>query len=146
MRKKREAKDDKEEEEKKKRVELMKAAAQAWLSHSQTSKRTVLEFEAKRKQAFVKGKASRFKTEALSTKHHHHPSFLNWEFGQSLWDSHEILSVSKKLERELTLEEHSSLSSDNGYKMKKKKNRKSRNSLRSLFARSSSGSFKQTHD
>lgn len=53
MRKKLEAKDEKEEDEKKKRVELMKAAAQAWLSHSQTSKRTVLEFEAQRKQAFV---------------------------------------------------------------------------------------------
>lgn len=143
MRKKREAKDEKEEV-KKKRVELMKAAAQAWLSHSQTSKRTVLECEAQRKQAFVKGKASRFKTEALSTKHHHHPSFLDWEFGQSLWDSYEILSVSKKLERELTLEEQSTLSSDNGFK--KKKNRDSRNSLRSLFARTSSRRFKQTHD
>ncbi|CAL9226726.1 unnamed protein product [Arabidopsis halleri] len=139
MRKKQEAKDEREEEEeKKKRLELMKAAAQAWLSHSQTSKRTVSEFEAQRKHAFVKGKASRFKTEALSAKHH--PSFLDWEFGQSLWDPYEILSVSKKLERELTLEEQTFSSSDNGLK-KKKKNRDSRNSLRSLFNRSSSKRF-----
>ncbi|CAH8275473.1 unnamed protein product [Arabidopsis lyrata] len=139
MRKKQEAKDEREEEEeKKKRLELMKAAAQAWLSHSQTSKRTVSEFEAQRKHAFVKGKASRFKTEALSTKHH--PSFLDWEFGQSLWDPYEILSVSKKLERELTLEEQTFSSSANGLK-KKKKNRDSRNNLRSLFNRSSSKRF-----
>ncbi|EOA18101.1 hypothetical protein CARUB_v10006559mg [Capsella rubella] len=141
MRKKREAKDEKEkeEEEKKKRVELMKAAAQAWLSHSQTSKHTVLEFDAQRKHAFVKGKASRFKMEALSTKHH--PSFLDWEFGQSLWDPYEIISVSKKLERELTLEEQTFSSSDNALEKKKKKNRDSRNSLRSLFSRSSSKRF-----
>ncbi|KAG7617199.1 hypothetical protein AtNW77_Chr4g0301901 [Arabidopsis thaliana] len=143
MRKKREAKDEdeEEEEEKKKRLELMKAAAQAWLSHSQTSKHTVLEFDAQRKHAFVKGKASRFKTEALSAKHH--PSFLDWEFGQSLWDPYEILSVSKKLERELTLEEQTFSSSDNDglKKMKKKKTRDSRNSLRSLFTRSSSKRF-----
>ncbi|ESQ54849.1 hypothetical protein EUTSA_v10026466mg [Eutrema salsugineum] len=147
MRKKREAKEEKDEEEKKKRVELMKAAAQAWLSHSQTSKSTVLELEAqRRKHAFVKGRASRFKMEAMSTtctSHHHHPSFLDWEFGQSLWDPYEILSVSKKLERELTLEEHT-LSSENGIIKKKKKD--SRNSLRSLFTRSSSRRFKQTHD
>lgn len=134
MKKKREVKDDNEEKEKKKVVELMKAAAQAWLSHSQTSKSTVLEFEARRKHAFVKGKPSRFKMEALSTtKKHHHPSFLDWEYGQSLWDSYEILSVSKKLERALTLEEHT-FSAD---KAIKKKNRDSRNSLRSLFSRSS---------
>ncbi|KAJ0239717.1 Uncharacterized protein HA466_0233120 [Hirschfeldia incana] len=138
MRKKREAKDENEEEEKKRKiVELKKAAAQAWLSHSQTSKSTVLEFEARRKHAFVKGKPSRFKMEALSTTkkhhHHHHPSFLDWEYGQSLWDSYEILSVSKKLERALTLEEHT-FSAD---KAIKKKNRDSRNSLRSLFSRSS---------
>uniref|UniRef100_A0A0D3A617 Pachytene checkpoint protein 2 homolog n=1 Tax=Brassica oleracea var. oleracea TaxID=109376 RepID=A0A0D3A617_BRAOL len=135
MRKKREAKDE-NEEEKKKRIELMKAAAQAWLSHSQTSKSTVLEFEARRKHAFVKGKPSRFKMEALSSTkkhHHHHPSFLDWEYGQSLWDPYEILSVSKKLERALTLEEHT-FSAD---KTIKKKNRDSRNSLRSLFNRSS---------
>lgn len=145
MRKKRDAKDEKEEEEKKKRLELTKAAAQAWLSHSQTSKHTVLEFEAQRKHAFFKGKASRFKMEALSATnhHHHHPSFLDWEFGQSLWDPYEILSVSKKLERELTLEEHSTLSSDNGLK---KKYKHSRNSLRSLFSRTSSKRFQQTHD
>ncbi|CAH8384736.1 unnamed protein product [Eruca vesicaria subsp. sativa] len=129
MRKKREAKDENEEEAKKKRVELMKAAAQAWLSHSLTSKSTVLEFEARRKHAFVK-------VEALSSTkkhHHHHPSFLDWEYGQSLWDPYEILSVSKKLERALTLEEHT-FSAD---KATKKKNRDSRNSLRSLFNRSS---------
>lgn len=143
MRKKREAKDEKEEEEKKKRVELRKAAAQAWLSHSQTSKRTVSEFEVQRRHGFVKGKASRFKIEALSSDtKHHHPSFLDWEYGQSLWDSYEIVSVSKKLERELTLEENT-FSSYNGLK---KKNRDSRNSLRSLFSRSSSRRFKQTHD
>lgn len=136
MRKKREAKDENEEEERKKKsIELMKAAAQAWLSHSQTSKSTVLEFEARRKHAFVKGKPSRFKMEALSStkKHHRHPSFLDWEYGQSLWDPYEILSVSKKLERALTLEEHT-FSAD---KAIKKKNRDSRNSLRSLFSRSS---------
>ncbi|KFK27618.1 hypothetical protein AALP_AA8G406900 [Arabis alpina] len=143
MRKKREAKDEIEEDEKKKRLELRKAAAQAWFSHSQTSKRTVSEFELQRRHGFVKGKASRFKTEALfngTTKHHHHPSFLDWEDGQSLWDSYEIVSVSKKLERELTLEEQETFSSYIGLKKKK------RTSLRSLFSRSSSGRFKHTHD
>ncbi|KAF8086218.1 hypothetical protein N665_0632s0037 [Sinapis alba] len=112
MRKRREAKDEDEEEEeevKKKRVEVMKAAAQAWLSRSQNSESTVLEFEALRKQAFVRGKPSRFKMEALlstTTNKHRYPSFLVWEHGQSLWDPYEILSVSKKLERALTLEEY----------------------------------------
>ena len=138
MRKKREAKDE-NEEEKKKRIELMKAAAQAWLSHSQTSKSTVLEFEARRKHAFVKGKPSRFKMEALlsTTKKHRHHSFLDWEYGQSLWDPYEILSVFKKLERALTLEEHT-FSADNAIK---KKNRDSRKSLKSLFTTSSSRRF-----
>ncbi|XP_013597182.1 PREDICTED: uncharacterized protein LOC106305348 [Brassica oleracea var. oleracea] len=140
MRKRREAKDeDEEEEEVKKRVEVMKAAAQAWLSRSQNSESTVLEFEARRKHAFVRGKPSRFKMEALlsTTKKHRHHSFLDWEYGQSLWDPYEILSVFKKLERALTLEEHT-FSADNAIK---KKNRDSRKSLKSLFTTSSSRRF-----
>ncbi|XP_022562751.2 uncharacterized protein LOC111208196 [Brassica napus] len=140
MRKRREAKDeDEDEEEVKKRVEVMKAAAQAWLSRSQNSESTVLEFEARRKHAFVRGNPSRFKMEALlsTTKRHRHHSFLDWEYGQSLWDPYEILSVFKKLERALTLEEHT-FSADNAIK---KKNRDSRKSLKSLFTTSSSRRF-----
>lgn len=142
MRKRLEAKDENEEEVKK-RVEMMKAAAQAWLSRSQNSESNVLEFEeARRKQAFVRGKPSRFKMEeallSTATKKHPHPSFLVWEYGQSLWDPYEILSVYKKLERALTLEEYN-FSADNA--IKKKKNRDSRNSLKSLRTSSSSRRF-----
>ncbi|KAG5407025.1 hypothetical protein IGI04_013144 [Brassica rapa subsp. trilocularis] len=140
MRKRREAKDEGEEQEEvKKRVEVMKAAAQAWLSRSQNSESTVLEFEARRKQAFVRGKPSRFKMEALlsTTKKHRHHSFLDWEYGQSLWDPYEILSVFKKLERALTLEEHT-FSADYAIK---KKNMDCRKSLKSLFTSSSSRRF-----
>ncbi|KAL0738918.1 hypothetical protein Bca4012_015128 [Brassica carinata] len=136
VRKRREAKDGNEEEEVKKRVEVLKAAAQAWLSRSINSESNVLEFEARRKKAFVRGKPSRFKMEALlsttTKKHRHHPSFLVWEYGQSLWDPYEILSVSKKLERALTLEE-CNFSADNAIK---KKNRDNRNSLLSLLSAS----------
>lgn len=144
MRKRREAKDENEEEEGvKKRVEMMKAAAQAWLSRSQNSESNVLEFEkAQRKQAFVRGKPSRFKMEeallSTATKKHPHPSFLVWEYGQSLWDPYEILSVYKKLERALTLEEYT-FSAD--YVIKKNKNRDSRTRVKSLLTSSSSRRF-----
>ncbi|KAG2263257.1 hypothetical protein Bca52824_070336 [Brassica carinata] len=115
VRKRREAKDGNEEEEVKKRVEVLKAAAQAWLSRSINSESNVLEFEARRKKAFVRGIVVYYNKEASSSS-----LILVWEYGQSLWDPYEILSVSKKLERALTLEE-CNFSADNAIKKKKQK-------------------------
>ncbi|XP_022731417.1 uncharacterized protein LOC111285954 [Durio zibethinus] len=56
----------------------------------------------------------------------------NWDFGQSLWDSCEILTVAKKLEAGLVLDgPFTGLEEDTSTAHKRRK--ESRNSLRNLF-------------
>ncbi|KAG8378780.1 hypothetical protein BUALT_Bualt07G0020600 [Buddleja alternifolia] len=118
-------------------IEILKAVAQAWHSHSSSSKTTstTSEFDAHRRCS--KGKPTRFKLEAMSKKDQCGKS---WDFKQSLWDSYEILSVSKKLERGLILE-NAFPSLDEQGKNNVKRRKESKNSLRSLFNKVSSRRF-----
>ncbi|KAG5618074.1 hypothetical protein H5410_017898 [Solanum commersonii] len=84
-------------------VEILKAVAQAWHGHS-SSRGTTAEFDAHRHN--FKNKPSRFKLEAINkaTSREYDGTISRWDFSQSLWDSYEILNVSKKLETGLMLD------------------------------------------
>lgn len=121
--------------------EILKAVAQAWYGHSGSSKAAAAaatsEFDAHR--MYFKGRPSRFKVEAMNSRasSRREASGRNWDFGQSLWDSYEIISVSKKLERGLALEDQFSEEKEKA----KAKRKESKNSLRNLFNRMSSRRF-----
>lgn len=82
----------------------------------------------------------------------------NWDFGESLWDSYEIVSVAKKLEAELVLDGNGSgggcdggdlfsglCTGFGGFGKKKElpQRRESENSLRNLINRASSRRFSE---
>ncbi|KAH6770590.1 hypothetical protein C2S52_015393 [Perilla frutescens var. hirtella] len=124
-------------------VEILKAVAQAWHGHSSSSKAAeaalTSEFDAHR--MYFKGRLSRFKLEAMSGATKTYQCGKSWDFGQSLWDSYEIISVSKKLETGLVLNDpFSALNEEQRGVMRRKE---SNNSLRSLFNRMSSRRFRE---
>ncbi|XP_062116145.1 uncharacterized protein LOC133830230 isoform X2 [Humulus lupulus] len=100
----------KDKEDNKRELEIMKAVAQAWYSHGGSS-RPLNEFDA-RKNSFRGSWPSRFKLEAMkkssmsssstAPNNYYNKSGAyensSWDFGQSLWDSYEIVTVSKRLE------------------------------------------------
>ncbi|KAE8652596.1 hypothetical protein Csa_014373 [Cucumis sativus] len=104
-------------------LEILKAVAQAWHSHTGTSK-PASEFDAHRRNS--RPMPSRFKIEAIRSRTST-VSDRRWDFAQSLWDSYEIVTVSKKLE--------------SGGGRSQRKRRESCNSLRNLFNRASSRRF-----
>ena len=131
-----------------KALEIIKAVAQAWQSHStNTSSRPTNEFDAYRRN--FKGKPSRFKLEAMSNQSHakdnlavnSNSSTPSWDFGQSLWDSYEIVTLSKKLESGLVFDDPFTGLEDSVRAQKKHK--ESGNSLRNLFKRVSSRRFNE---
>ncbi|KAL3835245.1 hypothetical protein ACJIZ3_009981 [Penstemon smallii] len=130
-----------EEEEEEHDIELLKAVAQAWHGHSSSSKNTTSTSEFDAHRQYFKGKPTRFKLEAMNmaTKI---GSSTSWDFGQSLWDSYEIVSVSKKLERGLMMDGPFSALVEQEHGLKKRK--ESKNSLRNLFNKISSRRF--THE
>lgn len=122
-------------------AEILKAVAQAWHGHSSSSKgaASTSEFDAHR--MYFKGKPSRFKIEAMSRATRKEQCGKSWDFGQSLWDSYEILSVSKKLEMGMVLNDpFSALNEEQRRVMRRKE---SKNSLRNLFNRMSSRRFSE---
>ncbi|XP_060670461.1 uncharacterized protein LOC107407897 isoform X3 [Ziziphus jujuba] len=83
-----------EGDEQQKQVEILKAVAQAWHSHSGSS-RPMNEFDAHRRN--FNGKPSRFKIEAMGKRAaERNGSCGTWDFKQSLWDSYEIVTMSKR--------------------------------------------------
>lgn len=114
--------------EEEKEHEILKAVAQAWIGSS----RPTDEFNAYRSNH--KNKATRFKLEAMN-KSSKDIAGLSWDFRESLWDSYEIVSVSKKLEAGMVLDHPMSLSGEQN-KLHTKKPRESKNSLRNLFSSS----------
>ncbi|KAK6920631.1 hypothetical protein RJ641_014309 [Dillenia turbinata] len=119
-------------------VEILKAVAQAWIGHNGSSKPTN-EFDANRLN--FKHKPSRFKLEAMN-KPWMSDSFRsapNWDFGQSLWDSYEIVTVSKRLEAGLVFDDPFSERS----RRVMRRRRESKNSLKNLFNRLSSRRFNE---
>ncbi|KAH7528397.1 hypothetical protein FEM48_Zijuj05G0068000 [Ziziphus jujuba var. spinosa] len=91
-----------EGDEQQKQVEILKAVAQAWHSHSGSS-RPMNEFDAHRRN--FNGKPSRFKIEAMGKRAaERNGSCGTWDFKQSLWDSYEIVTMSKRLEAGLVFD------------------------------------------
>ncbi|KAK8513130.1 hypothetical protein V6N13_032381 [Hibiscus sabdariffa] len=131
-------------------LQIIKAVAQAWHSHSGTA-RSTNEFDAYPCRHF-KAKPSRFKLEAMSNpsaklKNRDSTSVADaphWDFGQSLWDSYELVTLSKKLETSLVLDDPlstagSELEQGNSSKAQKRP-KESKNSLRNLLKRVTSSS------
>ncbi|KAL1568270.1 hypothetical protein AAHA92_03660 [Salvia divinorum] len=112
-------------------TEILKAVAQAWHAHSASSKAAAdtAEFDAHR--LHFKGRPSRFKLEAMrkpTKRDDDYQCGKSWDFGQSLWDSYEILSVSKKLEVGLVPDDPFS-----DEQLRRLRRRESKNSLRNLL-------------
>ncbi|KAK1270657.1 hypothetical protein QJS04_geneDACA004305 [Acorus gramineus] len=124
-------------------LELLKAVAQAWHGHSGNPRHTK-EFDASLPMSRFKtrGRPTRFKVEAAMAGDSKRR--MNWDFSQSLWDSYEIVTVSKKLESSLSLSQMP-IKDDQAPVRVKRHRRESKHSLRSLFARVSSSS-KRFHD
>ncbi|KAK7389129.1 hypothetical protein VNO78_23961 [Psophocarpus tetragonolobus] len=122
-------------------LEVLKAVAQAWYSHSGTSK-PMSEFDAHRRH--FRGKPSRFKLEAFN-----HPPTSSmdsfWDFQHSLWDSYELVTVSRRIETGLALDnpfdDHFCASPPLQRFRKPKPKPESKNSLRNLFNLMSSRRF-----
>ncbi|CAL5372763.1 unnamed protein product [Camellia sinensis] len=109
-------------------LELLKAVAQARHGHSSSS-RPANEFDARRLN--FKSMPTRFKLEAM--KEIRNARNAHWDFGQSLWDSYEIVTVSKRIEAGLVLDHEFPVLDDSS--MSHKKIKESKNSLRKLFNR-----------
>ncbi|WOH05233.1 hypothetical protein DCAR_0624647 [Daucus carota subsp. sativus] len=135
--KQREVKDEHE-------LEIIKAVAQAWYGHSTSpsTSSSTSEFDAPRMN--FKSKPSRFKLEAYNNKSlaMKHTNGGSWDFGQSLWDSYEIVSVSKKLDAALVLDHRCFDLDKAGEGEKKRKPKENSNSLASLLGRVSSRRFR----
>ncbi|KAF8399789.1 hypothetical protein HHK36_015659 [Tetracentron sinense] len=81
-------------------LEILKAVAQAWHGHSGKTRPTN-EFDAYKRN--FNSKPTRFKVEATN-KFSKEGVGSNWDFGKSLWDSYEIVTMSKRLESGLVLD------------------------------------------
>ncbi|KAL2515622.1 hypothetical protein Fot_29593 [Forsythia ovata] len=119
-------------------IEILKAVAQAWHGHSSSSKTATSEFDARRLN--FKNKPTRFKLEAMGMNSRR-DCVKSWDFGQSLWDSYEIVTVSKRLETGLMLENPFSALDEQKSAVKRRK--ESSNSLRNLFNKMSSRRFNE---
>lgn len=122
-------------------AEILKAVAQAWHGHSSSSAAAAAsEFDAYR--MYFKGKPSRFKVEAMNKASKKDECGTSWDFRQSLWDSYEIVSVSKKLEAGLVMDKPFTALNEEQQRRRKE----SKNSLRSLFNRMSSRRFSEADE
>lgn len=120
-------------------LEILKAVAQAWHGHSGSSRPTN-EFEAHRRN--FKGNPSRFKLQAMmmmSRASGKDSKIARWDFGQSLCDSYEIVTLSRRLEAGL-LSDDPFTGSDSPSRVHRRR-RESRHSLRNLFNQISSWRF-----
>ncbi|KAF5743726.1 hypothetical protein HS088_TW08G00313 [Tripterygium wilfordii] len=136
MKKKVEHEDDGDEKEQ----EVLKAVAQAWHSHS-GSCRPLNEFDAHRRK--IKNKPTRFKIEAMNKQSSTPAVKPNWDFKQSLWDSYEIVAVSKRLETGLVLDDNNYNPFEETSRVHRRQ-KESKNSLRNLFNLVSSRRFKES--
>ncbi|CAK7357302.1 unnamed protein product [Dovyalis caffra] len=109
-------------------LEILKAVAQAWHGHSGSS-RSTNEYDAYRQN--FQSKPSRFKLEAMNKLSAKRVESANWDFKRSLWDSYEIVNVSKRLERGLVLD--GPFSGVDAQKRVYRRKREGKNSLRNLF-------------
>lgn len=132
------------EDDDRRKQEITKAVAQAWYARSGSSKPSN-EFDAHRRN--FGGKPSRFKLEARNKSPANASSNARWDFAQSLWDSYEIVSVAKRLETGLVLENTLARvgdEDDENTSRVHRRRKESKNSLRNLFNRLSSRRFNET--
>ncbi|KAL9667331.1 hypothetical protein QQ045_001683 [Rhodiola kirilowii] len=118
------------------RKEILKAVAQAWHGHTNKSFTDAEEVEPCRKK--FRARPSRFKIERLRDVVEKNGRGGYWDFGQSLWDSYEIVKVCKRLEDGMVLED-SYCSKECGVG----RSREGINSLRYLFDQMSSRRFSE---
>lgn len=114
-------------------LEILKAVAQAWHGAS-GNQRPMKEFDAQQRHKHHGTRPSRFKLEAMdvASKEVSSPA---WDFAESLWDSYEIVTLSRSLESKLVMDHP--LEGGPPYKPRKKRT-ESKKSLRTLFGRISS--------
>ncbi|KAL9243107.1 hypothetical protein vseg_017035 [Gypsophila vaccaria] len=124
------------------RHEINKAVAQAWHSHFNNEKAATCENDARRRD--FKGKPTRFKLELMNNKVVEGSRNEDWCFHESLWDSYEIVAVSKRLETGLVLGYDSSCDLEKLGECNRvfRRRKESKNSLRNLFNGMSSRRFK----
>ncbi|MED6218183.1 hypothetical protein PIB30_024508 [Stylosanthes scabra] len=135
--------DQQHQKQEQKELEILKAVAQAWYSHSGSSK-PMSEFDARRRN--FKVKPSRFKLEAMrdtgsSSSSSSLPCY--WNFQQSLWDSYELVTVSRRIETGLGLDSNpfDDLCGLIQSHPRRRRKPESKNSLRNLFCHFSSRRF-----
>lgn len=127
-------------------IEVLKAVAQAWYSHS-GSCRPMNEFDTRPRN--FKGKPSRFKLETLTKSSSSSTATTNpasaatccWDFQQSLWDPYELVTVSRRIETGLALDNPFDELCGSPLIQPRRKPRESKNSLRNLFNNMSSRRF-----
>ncbi|XP_015956375.1 uncharacterized protein LOC107480730 [Arachis duranensis] len=120
-------------------LEILKAVAQAWYSHSGSSK-PMSEFDARRRN--FKVKPSRFKLEEMrDTGSSSFSSPCYWNFQQSLWDSYELVTVSRRIETGLDLDNNPFDDLCGLIRSQRRRKPESKNSLRNLFSHFSSRRF-----
>ncbi|KAJ1696664.1 hypothetical protein LUZ63_005176 [Rhynchospora breviuscula] len=123
-------------------LEIVKAAAQAWLAHAAHPKSATKESEM-RKDTFMR-RPSRFQLEVLKlSKQREKEAQSAWILSHSLWDPYEIVAVSKRLETGLVLEHVPPVPFANRAESARftKRGRDSTNSLSKLFRKSWSRRF-----
>lgn len=115
-------------------LEILKAAAQAWLAHSSNPKSVTQEFDVRKGSAMRQ--PSRFQLEAIKQQERVVESA--WDFSRSLWDPYEIVAVSKRLETGLLLDHAVPVPFVSRAEPGRtnKRGRKSSNSLRKLIRKS----------
>ncbi|KAK4779219.1 hypothetical protein SAY86_006747 [Trapa natans] len=129
-------------------LEILKAVAQAWHARSGSSPAAASEFDARRLS--FRTRPSRFMLEAMRRRNELSSSkgirfgrssgIGYWDFRQSLWDSYEILAVSRRLERGMVMD-GDPFSGDPTGRALLRRRRESMNSLRNLFNFMSSRRF-----
>ncbi|CAA6668015.1 unnamed protein product [Spirodela intermedia] len=115
-------------------LELLKAVAQAWHGHAGDSG-SAAEFDvaaAACRKGANQSRPTRFRVEAARRQV---AESQRWDFAQSLWDSYEIVTVSKKLESGLAAEDQNAVEGGapvppGGRRTKKESKRSLRNLLR----------------
>ncbi|CAM8943544.1 unnamed protein product [Rhodiola kirilowii] len=123
-------------------LEIIKAVAQAWLSHSHSHSNFLNqanEFDTRISTKF-KTRPSRFKAEAKTLRRGGGSRPGYWDFNQSLWDPYEIVAVSKRLDDGMLVPDQEFLDPYCSRKSKKTR-RESKNSLRSLFSQLALSTF-----
>ncbi|XP_078433355.1 uncharacterized protein LOC144704710 [Wolffia australiana] len=122
-------------------LDMLKAVAHAWHAHADNAG-AADEFDvaaavAARRGAATRRRPSRFMVEAAAAAAAAEKYNRQWDFGQSLWDSYEIVALTRRLDTALAAEDRTAL---DGGAVRRRLKRESNRSLRSLLRRSSDDS------